>query len=71
MHAQDRLQWFSNATSFKFLVFVIWKTITIYVELEKKSIRKDRVVIDICELNVISVIDLYSLSLQENVIIKL
>ena len=54
---------------FEFFIFVMWKIV--YVNLNKKFIRKDKAIIDIRNLNVISVTNLYSLSLQEDIIIKL
>ncbi len=42
-----------------------------YVDSNKKLIRKDKAIIDIRNLNAISVTNLYSLLLQKDIIIKL
>ena len=56
LHDQECMQWFNQVTLFKFSVFVIKKN------------RKFRVMIDIRELNKITVFDAYSLSQQKNII---
>jgi len=43
----------------------------VYVNLNKKLIQKDKAMINIRNLNAISVMNLYSLLLQRDVIIKL
>ena len=66
MHAQDRLSWFENSTSFEFSIFVIWKTM--YVSSKKTLERKERAVMNIRELNAIFIANSYSLSLQSDII---
>ena len=66
MHAQDRLSWFENLTSFEFSIFVIRKTM--YVSSKKTLERKEKTVINIRELNAIFVANSYSLSLQSDII---
>jgi len=43
----------------------------VYVNLNKKSIRKSKIIIDIWDLKAISITNSYSLLLQKNIIIKL
>ena len=54
---------------FKFFIFVVWKIV--YINLNKKLIWKSKTIIDIRDLNAISITNLYSLLLQEDIIIKL
>jgi hypothetical protein len=60
LHAKRRLKYTIESTSFSYFVFVVWKMIN--------NQRKDRVVIDIRDLNAIILFDAYSLSLQSDVI---
>lgn len=64
LHEQDRVDWFSQSTSFEFSVFVVWRTIVI----DENFVRKSRVIVDIRSLNKISIKDSHSLSLQTDVI---
>ena len=56
LHDQEHMQWFNQVTSFRFSVFMIKKN------------KKFKVMIDIRELNKITVFDAYSLSQQKNII---
>jgi hypothetical protein len=60
LHAKKRFKYTSESTSFSYSVFVVWKVIN--------DQKKDRVVIDIRDLNAIILFDAYSLSLQSDVI---
>ena len=62
LHEKGKLFWINEFTSFKYLVFCVWKN-------DEKSVLKRRVVVDIRDLNVISQSDAYSLSLQGKIII--
>ena len=58
LHDQDRMQFITQFTFFEWFVFVIWRTI------EKIDEKKERVVMNIRDLNKIIVTNFYSLSLQ-------
>ena len=60
LHEQNRLFWTFESISFSFLCFVIWK--------KSFDKRKNRVVIDIRILNAIFLSNVYSLSLQSEII---
>ena len=57
--------WSSELSSFEFSVFIIWKTV--FSETEKISIKKEQVVIDIRDLNKITITDVYLISLQSDI----
>lgn len=65
LHAQEKIEWSTKSTSYAFLVFVIWHTMRLH---DKKPLRKNRVVVDIRELNKISEFDAYFMSLQSDII---
>jgi hypothetical protein len=65
LHAKKKMKWFRNSTSFEYLVFVIYRTVI----KDDKFVRKRRVVIDIRDLNVIIVSNVYSMSMQTNIIV--
>jgi hypothetical protein len=65
LHFKEKMKWFTNSTSFDYLVFVIYRTIM----KNDKSTRKNRAVIDIRKLNAIIVIDAYLMSTQTNIIV--
>ena len=58
--SKDKLLWTANATSFSFLCFVIWR--------DSSKVRKNRVMIDVRELNAITQSDAYFVFLQSNII---
>ena len=60
LQTQERLSWTNKATFFNYSCFVVWRNFS-----EK---RKNRVIVDIKDLNVISQFDSYSLSLQSDII---
>jgi hypothetical protein len=60
LHAKKRLKYTTESTSFSYSVFVVWKMIN--------DQKKNRVVINIRDLNAIILFDAYSLSLQSDVI---
>ena len=57
--------WSEQLTSFSSSVFIIWKTV--YIDQDKTSTQKRRVVVNIQRLNKISVTDIYLLSLQSDI----
>ena len=63
LHRIDRMFWTNQSTSFFYSCFCVWKS----VDDEKKN----RVIVDIRNLNVITQFDAYSLSLQTNIIIAM
>ena len=60
LHRSEKLFWITKSTSFNYSLFCVWKTIN--------EERKERVVIDIRELNAIIKLNVYSLSLQFDII---
>ena len=56
LHEFDKFNWIEKFTSFNYFVFCVWKNVN--------DEKKRRVVVDIRELNVITQSDVYSLSLQ-------
>ena len=65
LHQNDKMKWFKNSTSFEYSIFVIWKT----SYKNDKPIKKNKIVIDIRELNDITISDAYSMSFQTNIIV--
>ena len=65
LHVENKMSWTMNFTFYDYLIFVIWKTIH---TLNKFSKRKDKVVIDIKNLNKIFMFDEYSIILQIDMI---
>jgi hypothetical protein len=64
LHAKEKMKWFTNSTSFEYLVFVIYRTIM----KDDKFVRKKWAVINIRELNAIIVSDAYLMSAQTEII---
>ena len=64
LHNENKMRWSKQSIFFEYPVFVIWKIVI----KNEKSIRKNRIVIDIRELNEIIQIDVYSMSIQANII---
>lgn len=62
---QKKMKWIIELTLYDYSVFVVWRTIQIH---EKDSIRKDRVIVDIRDLNKISEFDVYLMSLQSDIL---
>ena len=60
LHDQERLFWTSEATSFSFSYFVVWR--------KSFNKKKNRVIVDIRTLNAIFLSNAYSLSLQSDII---
>lgn len=65
LHKVEKMKWTTSFTSYVFSVFVIWITIRLS---EKESTRKKRVIVDIRDLNKISEFDVYSMSLQQDLL---
>ena len=60
MHVDDKMIWINQSTSFSFSMFVIWRDIF--------NEFKSRIVMNIRDFNKITVFDIYSMSLQSNII---
>jgi hypothetical protein len=65
LHFKEKMKWFTNFTSFDYSKFVIYRTIM----KDDKTVRKERVVINIRELNAIIIFDAYFMSAQTNIIV--
>ena len=57
---KDKLSWTTNATFFSFFCFVVWR--------DSSEAKKNRVMIDVRELNAITQSDAYLVFLQSNII---
>lgn len=62
LHNQNHMKWTNIFTSFSFLCFIVWCTLS-------DNIQKDCIVVDIRVLNKISMSDTYSVFLQEDILI--
>ena len=62
LHAQEKMSWIIEFTSYEYLVFVVWRTI------EELNERKNRIIIDIRDLNKLAEKNSYSIYLQSNII---
>ena len=60
MHVDDKMIWINQSTSFNFSMFVIWR--------DTLNEFKNKVVIDIRDLNKITIFDIYLMSLQSDII---
>ena len=65
LHTQNKLEWISKFIFYVFPVFVVWHTIHLS---NKTSQRKNRVIVDIRNLNKIIEFDVYFMPLQSNII---
>lgn len=65
LHQQKKLKWIIKFISYVFSIFVIWHTVH---RQNKKSLRKDRMIVNIKNLNKISNFDAYFMSLQSDII---
>jgi hypothetical protein len=65
LHDKDKMKWFTNFISFDYFVFVIYRIIM----KDDKLVRKEWVVINIRDLNVIIILNVYSMLTQTNIII--
>ena len=65
LHTQKKSKWTINFISYAFSVFVVWHTVHL---LDKPSQKKNRVIVNIRELNKIIEFDAYSMLLQSNII---
>ena len=64
LHEQNKLRWITEIIFYDFSIFVVWRTI----HTSEESVRKNRVIIDIRDLNKVIVSDDYSMFLQTNII---
>ena len=60
LHIQDRMKYITQSISYNYSIFVVWRIVFNFDESKKKS----RVVINIRDLNKISITNSYSMSLQ-------
>ena len=60
LHRIDKLFWTNESTFFSYSIFCVWKTV--------EEERKDKVIVDIRDFNVITQSNVYSLSLQTNIL---
>ena len=65
LQRKEKMNWTRDATSYGFSVFVVWKTVHAS---SKNSVKKNRVVIDIRDLNKMSESNDYPMSLQSDII---
>ena len=64
LHAQNRMKYTNQSISHDYLVFAIWRIVSKFNE----SKRKNRVVVDIRDLNKIAITNFYFMSLQIDII---
>ena len=64
LHVVDKMFWTNESTSFFYSVFCVWKS-------NANDERKNRIVIDIRNFNVITQSNAYSLSLQNEIIVAI
>ena len=64
-HKQSKMKWSNNSIFFEYFVFVMWKIVI----KNEKSVRKNQIVVNIRDLNQITQIDAYSMSVQTNIIV--
>ena len=65
LHVQNKLKWTSKSTSYAFPVFVVWHTMHLSGKVPQ---RKNRVIVNIRNLNKIIEFDAYSMSFQSDII---
>ena len=65
LHAQKRMKYISQSTSHEYSIFAIWRIVFDFDD----SKRKKRVIVNIRDLNKITLIDSYFMSLQANIIV--
>jgi hypothetical protein len=68
LHVLNKMKWASESTFYAYSVFVIW---TIIHFMKKSFTRRDKVVVDIRDLNKISKHDAYSMLLQSDILSKI
>jgi hypothetical protein len=67
LHVLSKMKWVLESISYAYSIFVMW----IITHLMRKSLtRRDKVIVDIRDLNKISKHDAYSMSLQSNILSK-
>ena len=65
LQRKKKMNWIRDAISYDFFIFVVWRIVH---ATNKNSIKKDRIVIDIRDLNKMSESNDYFMSLQSNII---
>ena len=66
LHDQEKAYWIQNSTLYACLIFVVWWT----VYKNETLIWKEQAVVDLRELNQVTVSDVYLLSLQSDIIMS-
>ena len=64
LHEQDKMKYSKHSILHDYSIFVTWRTI---LRSDQKSVRKNRVIVNIKERNKITQTDSYSMSLQTNI----
>ena len=67
LHAQKQMKYINQFISYDYLVFAIWRIVFSL----NNSKRKKRVIVNIRDFNKIIFIDLYFMSLQSNIIVRI
>ena len=65
LHKQNHMNWSINHSSSEYSIFMIWRN----VKHNKKMIQKARVIINVCNLNKLIIFNIYSTSLQSEIIV--
>ena len=65
LHHQEQMKWSTQSTLFNFSVFIIWKTV---IQSDSTVKWKKHIVVNIWDLNWISQLNFYFLSLQTDII---
>ena len=66
LHVENKMNWITEFTSYNYSCFVIWKIVHVF---DKSSKRKNKIIINIRELNKIFMFDAYFMILQNDMII--
>ena len=67
LHEQSCINWSINHSSNEYLMFMTWRN----VEHNEKMIRKARIVVNMHNLNKLIISDIYSMSLQSEIIVMI
>ena len=66
LHEKSKMQWFFKFTSFEFSIFIVWRTVS--NDSNEESKRKHRVVINIRELNKLTITKKQSILMQIDIV---
>ena len=67
LHVESKMSWITEFTLYDYFCFVIWKIVHVS---DKSSKRKNKIIINIRELNKIFMFDAYLMTLQSDIIIS-